>query len=494
LSREKPNILLITTDQQRFDTVSADRPDFLRVPHLTQLAADGVTFTRAYADCPICVPGRAAIMTGQSAFRHGMGTNDRTCAYFDEKNTLPTLLRQAGYQTFLVGKAHFYPQRKKHGFDETITLDDYYREMSHNGSPLQPRRHGLGENELVSGMSTVPESCTLTSWITEKSVDFLSRRKDPTKPWFLWTSYSKPHPPLDPCEPYYSMYRQCAIPKPLCGTWARAKDRPQHVFNNQYRWGTINSSAAIVQEAKAAYYGLVTQIDYNIGRLIGAVQDTGCFFSPNDNTLIIFCSDHGELMGDHAMGAKSMFHEGSAHIPLIVREPRTWKNRRFGVSSSALACLQDVTRTILEIAGAAVPSEVDGINLIAKSGEITREHLVCGQGFSKEHPGNVNWVGITDGTWKYTWYYDDGAEELFNRESDPHELINVAPDPKSRSIKDALKSALRVQLARSFVACETFLRDKKLYNRETERPDAKTLAAYTFPGFMRDEHGADVLH
>ena len=352
MNPNRPNIVLITTDQQRFDTFGEYAPSFVRTPHLNHLANDGVVFERAFSDCPVCVPARAAYMTGQSVFRHSMGINAPTCDYFDEENTLPTLMRGLGYQTMAIGKMHFHPQRKRHGFDQTVTLDAYYRQMRESGNPLQPRRHGLGENTLFPTMATVPEALTLTSWITEKSVEFLTEERDPTSPFFLWVSYSKPHPPIDPPEPYYSMYRNCDIDKPWMAEWSDNPDLPEAIRKHMSAGSCGPLSPEILREGKAGYYGTITQIDYNIGRIMGALQDTGCFFNPNDNTLILFCSDHGELLMDHNMKAKDTHHEGSMHVPFIMRLPKTWDERYVGSKIKDVTTLQD--------GGSQIDSRTDG--------------------------------------------------------------------------------------------------------------------------------------
>jgi len=195
-------------------------------PHFDQLRREGLTFTSAYADCPSCVPSRVSIMTGQFVTSHGMARNGQTSTVMGRERTLPAYMRALGYQTAAIGKMHFGPQRLRHGFDEMILPDDYYREMIRRGASLQPMRHGLGQNELYPTMATVPESQTLTNWIAEQCLEYIRVRRDPTVPFFLWCSFSKPHPPLDPPEPYYSMYRGCAIAEPVYGDWVGRRALP----------------------------------------------------------------------------------------------------------------------------------------------------------------------------------------------------------------------------------------------------------------------------
>lgn len=494
MASERPNIVLITTDQQRFDTWGRFAPPFMRTPHLDRLAVEGVTFTRAYADCPICVPARAAYMTGQSVFRHGMGTNAPSCEYFGRENTLPDILRRAGYQTCAIGKMHFHPQRARHGFDETITLDDYYRWIAAQGGPIQPRRHGLGENELYATMATVPEPMTLTSWITEKAYEFLQFRREPDQPFFLWISYSKPHPPLDPPEPYYSMYRDSDIPQPWMADWADDPDRPDAVKRHQQASGVDRMSPELIRQARSAYYGLITHIDYNIGRIMAGLQDTGCFFSPNDNTMMLFCSDHGELLGDHRMAAKDTLHEGSAHVPFILRLPRAWKDKPIGIERDDVVSHQDILPTFAAAAGAETPPDCDGRNLLVPvlSGEPVDDdpYLLCGAGFN-HHSERIGWAGVTDGRWKYAWHYVDGKEELFDVASDPHELRNLAGDASCRDRFHELRAETIRRLADHG---GRFLRDGDLYVHEGQPPTEARRRYGGFPGHMADGHRSDALH
>ncbi|HNT35428.1 MAG TPA: sulfatase-like hydrolase/transferase, partial [bacterium] len=430
MSQEKPNILLITADQQRFDTAGSAGPSFMRTPHFDHLCNEGVCFTSAYADCPLCVPSRVTIMTGQSVFTHGMYGNGSSSKVLVREQTLPSYLRQLGYQTAAIGKMHFTPQRARHGFDEMILPEDYYREMIRSGCLSQPMHHGLGQNELYPAMATVPESQTLTSWTAEQCVQYIRERRDPTVPFFLWCSFSKPHPPLDPPEPYYSMYRNSPIPEPVFGDWSEDDRCPETFKRFRQKQGYDLLPREIIREARAAYYGLITQIDYNMGRVFAALQDLGLFA----DTLVLYTSDHGEFLGDHHTGSKIFFHEPSAHIPFVLRMPHCWENRCEGTKSRNLVSLADVLPTLLAAAGGSAPAGVDGQNLVALSrGEVAPAPFLMSRG----EPG-CQQVGITDGRWKYIYYTEGAQEQLFDLETDPKELVDLAGNPGFRDEKKRL--------------------------------------------------------
>lgn len=436
-----PNIILITTDQQRFDTVGPAAPRFLRTPHLDHLARDGVTFSRAYADCPICIPSRTTIMTGRYGYQHGMTSNgslaDGTLP-IDPTRSLPARLRALGYQTLAVGKMHFQPQRQRYGFDEMLLPDDYYHFMRRYGAALgvgQPMQHGLGQNEMYPTLATVPENFTLTSWIAEQCVEFIKYRRDPSRPFFLWCSFSKPHPPFDPPEPYYSMYREDNLPEPWIGDWALPDSG--RVPESLRRWREARSfdllSPETLRAARAAYYGLITQIDYHIGRLFGALEDHHLF----DDTAFLFTADHGEMLGDHLAGAKQYFYEGSAHVPFLLRLPRPYAGRPVGATLSQPVCLADIYPTLIALAGGDAASqggalgatEGDGQDLAALgTGRLEQPRQWLEASCGRPEP---KWHALTDGRWKYTYFFGDGIEQLFDLATDPHELTDLATSPAS---------------------------------------------------------------
>ena len=193
---DRPNLLLITTDQQRFDMLGRAGNSCVFTPHLNWLCDQGVRFTRAYSDCPICMPARATIMTGRHGYRQGLITNTSRPIPAAEHPTLPGVLTDAGYQTRAVGKMHFNPVRAHYGFEHMELPFDYVREMQRAGRGAEVDGPGLGQNEMEPGFNTIDEARSQTRWIVDRSIDFLETR-DPTRPFFMWTSFTKPHPPFD---------------------------------------------------------------------------------------------------------------------------------------------------------------------------------------------------------------------------------------------------------------------------------------------------------
>lgn len=479
-----PNILLITTDQQRFDTAGDRAPSFMRTPHYDLLASEGVEFTSAYTDSPICVPARVSLMSGRFVGNHGMRGNGPTTSVMGRDDTLPAYLKQLGYQTAAIGKMHFGPERARHGFDEMILPADYYREMARSGSPYQPMRHGLGQNELYPTMATVPESQTLTSWISEQCVEYILERRDPTVPFFLWCSYSKPHPPLDPPEPYYSMYRNSAIPEPVVGEWAKDGGGPEAFKRLRESWSLDKIPPEVIKEARAAYYGLITQIDYNMGRIFSALQDLDLF----RDTLIIYTSDHGEYLGDHNTGGKFFFHDPSARVPFVVRMPKSWDNRMHGTKVETPVTLADILPTLVSAAGGDIPKQADGMDLIALArGEIENPRKYV-EAMAGEEP---SFFGITDGVWKYMWYPEGGEEQLFNLEDDPQELTNLADHAEYREKCEELHREL---VERDQQRGGKFSSDGRLLQISLKGDSERDRRNSNWPGFHTEHYPVDVRH
>ncbi len=440
----KPNILLITTDQQRFDTIAALGNNEIYTPHLDWLIEGGVTFTRAYSDCPICMPARATIMTGKHSYTLGI-TGNGTQYPLNDHLTLPQILTEAGYQTRAQGKMHFDPMRCNYGFEHMELTTDYYRECKDKGQGKLPRQHGVGENETVPVISTVDEQNSLTHWTVKRSVDFLETR-DETRPFFMWTSFAKPHPPFDPCINYWNLYANQEVSSPVYGDWSQdLRAMPQGFLASTY---TLNSTHRMsndqLKNMKRAYYACITQIDYQLGMLFSRMREMGIL----EKTWIIFTSDHGEMLGDHRMGAKSVFLEGSAHIPLILRPPLTdidgvYKpepSRSRGIRISHLAQLTDIMPTILAAAGVEIPEDIDGLDLMTFTTEQGADERIffgeCG-----DHQ-----FAVMDKNFKYTVTAFGKEELLFDLVKDPMEQNNLAGKQEFCEIQQNLKTLLMTHI------------------------------------------------
>ena len=488
----RPNIVLFLTDQQRYDTLGPHKPPFLRTPNLDCLAARGVCFDRTYADSPACVPSRTCLMSGKRSWTMNMTANGKTSDVMGRNHTLPWYLRELGYQTYGVGKMHFSPARARHGFDDILLPDDYYNEMRTRGYDLQPMRHGLGQNELTPTCSTVPEALSHTNWVAQKSMEFIMERRDTTAPFFLMCSFSKPHPPFDPPEPYYSMYQNEDIPEPVFGDWADDDHAPMAFRRN--RGGSVTSryTPEIIRAARAAYYGMITQIDYNIGRVLAALREISGNRS-HENTLILFVSDHGEYLLDHGNAGKVFHHDCSARVPLMVHYPDGFNRRLAGKRTNTLANLADLLPTILSEVGGDIPGDIEGIDLTAvvEGRQPGRKYTDMQFGPGPETGRAV--VSITDGRWKYCWYPEGPAEQLFDMQTDPHECRNLAGESDVACEHSRLRDALIAMLTDRN---SPFVHDGNLVHRpaEDDRIDGVWPIFGYIPGNTLECSPIDIKH
>jgi arylsulfatase len=484
MSQSKPNILLITTDQQRFDTIHALGNDHIYTPHLNWLVDQGVTYTRCYSDSPVCMAARATIMTGKHGYATGLVGNSEQIKPMQQYPTLPGVLTQNGYQTRAQGKMHFSPMRAHYGFEYMELPMDYYRERNRNAQLGLPKEHGVGENEIEPVISTVHETDSLTYWTVKRSIDFLETR-DETRPFFMWTSFTKPHPPFDPCLNYWNLYRDMQVPGPVRGDWSeRLEDMPQGYLKSTY---TLNNAYRMsderLKEVKKAYYACITQIDYSLGLLFARMRELSLL----ENTWIIFTSDHGDMMGDHRMGAKSVFLEGSAHVPLIIRPPfGSWhKHNLTGQRCDTLVNLADIMPTVLGIAGIEHSGSMDGIDLLG----LARE------GTSKAAPertfyGNYGdqYLTVIEGYYKYMWTTLGGDELLFDLQPDPYERNNLAGQAQWSDLLHAMREKLKAHVA-SYRP--KLIEDGRLV---CQPAPAGPADAPKWPGFHSTVAPADVLH
>ncbi|MFI6810941.1 arylsulfatase [Nonomuraea sp. NPDC050328] len=426
-----PNILVIFTDQWRGDCLSIEGHPVVETPFLDRWASGARRFTRAYSANPTCVPARASLMTGQRAETHGrVGYRDGVAWEYD--TTLAGEFTKAGYRTHAIGKMHVYPERHPLGFESVELHDGYLHHARRNAADLAEiddyvpwlrqvsgradadyAEHGVDCNSTVARPWPGPEWQHPTNWTTQRAVEFL-RTRERDRPFFLFASYHRPHPPYDPPAWAFEQYLAKEMPAPPVGEWSRTvwgRAGNPHDPASPY----LELPPGRLHRTRAGYYGHMTHIDHQVNRLLEVALEEGA-----DDTVVLFASDHGELMGDHHLFRKSLPYEGSARIPFILGGPgiEPGVDRR-------LTELRDVMPTLLEAAGLPVPASVEGRSVLSGP---ERELL---HGEHVEHvmaeAGNVHW--LTDGRRKYVWRSSDGLEQLFDLERDPYELDDQAGDP-----------------------------------------------------------------
>jgi len=501
MNTDRPNLLLITTDQQRWDSLSCLGTPGYRTPNLDRLAREGVLFERSYCPSPVCTPARVSILTGQYPMRHGAYEIGMEPVPALQGPTVASVLEEAGYATALIGKTHFVarhlehkhvagdpdpdpnapdpPDEFWHEYDGPYCGFRFVRHCQSHTSDRPPNAHyrawlqnkGLdldhlhgrreqgraGEQPYRYGAWPIDEAHTQTAWITEESSAWIQRQQRDGRPWFCWASYQDPHPPYVCPEPYYSQvdmegadlgglregemddkppfYRRHAAG----AYWGDESDSdfidpdcPSRNVPAHGRYENIEDPAAAIR----AYIGMVNMTDAYVGRLLGALERAGAL----ENTLIIFTTDHGDMLGRHGLWGKGIAaYDDCQRIPVIARWPAGQRGP-VGPSPSMLN-LVDVMPTLLDAAGVECPPFVQGVShlpVIRGETDCVRDWaLVDFLATVRLHQQTFVHEG-----YKLVVYRHADYGELYDLSEDPDQYVNLFDKPEARGIRDRLMHRL----------------------------------------------------
>jgi arylsulfatase A-like enzyme len=433
LPGRKPNILLLVSDDQRPDTISALGNEHIRTPHLDELAQQGLVFTRATCAHPLCFPSRAELLTGSTGWRNGSFAGLKLNA---EVPLLPNLLAAAGYQTWYVGKWHTAGRPSTVGYAEGDGLfagggqsDDAY--VDFRGRPATGYRGWVFQTDdrklfPEKGIGLTPD---ISAEFADAAIRFIERK--PVQPFFLHVNFTAPHDPrlwptksdrrpLPPGESDPLSRRAHAALPPL-----PANFQAEHSFDHGNARGRdelllpFPRTEEDVRQELACYYATIEHLDEQIGRIVTALDATG----QRENTLIVFTSDHGLAVGSHGLVGKQNMYEHTINVPLILSGPGV----PVGKQTAAQCYLRDLLPTFCELAGARVPEKIDGRSLLP----IVRDPA------AEVHPFLVGYFQdsqrmIRKGDWKLIWYPKLDRRQLFNVAHDPHELDDQSMHPEQR--------------------------------------------------------------
>lgn len=464
----KKNIVYIIADQLRYDFININGNEYIDTPNLNMMASEGYNFTNTYTAVSSCISARAAIHTGLSQESHKrVGYEDGV--KWDYENMLAEVFSKNGYHTQCVGKMHVYPTRSLCGFNNII-LHDGYLHHSRKTSGIYgenfeqtddylywlKNEFGMEADLIDSGIScnswdarafSLPEYAHPTNWVTSQAIDFL-RRRDPEKPFFLNISYVAPHSPLTPPSYYYDKYKDKEVLPIIHSDWDFYNDKN---YNINAIYGDIGEEK--IKNARRAYSGLVEQIDHQVGRFLMKLGE----YNLLEDTIIVFGSDHGDMIGDHNFLRKSVPYQGSIHIPLIVYDPGKNLGENEVSNLDEIVELRDIMPSLLDFCDLEIPESVEGKSvkdLIKGTKESQRDYL------HGEHAyGDLSNHYILDKNYKYIWYSQSGREQLFDMKNDPKELNDLMED----STKDGLIKDYRNKLIKELKnRPEGYVKDGKL--------------------------------
>jgi len=450
---DRPNVLILMTDQQRADCLGCAGHPLLRTPNMDRLAAEGMRFTHACTVSPICMPARASFISGRYVHSHAMWNNKGQLPATDE--TMFHHLQRSGYCTAHIGKSHYYEHRGGHlrehedymharGFDyvhettgpwATLTTDSYMTDDWQRKGLLDAFREDYRKRRAFGPAavwpSPLPPEEFLDSYIGRQAVRFIEEY-DRDEPFALFVGFGGPHEPWDAPAEYAAMYEPAKTPPPI-----EPADPGAWVPEDAAEWQRLGRRDALtrqdVQRIRANYYGKITLIDEWFGRILQACQAKGVL----DDLVVIFWSDHGEMAGDHQLLHKSRFFESALRVPLIIR----WPGRvQPGCTSSALAETVDIMPTLLEGLGCEVPRRCQGRSLwrVLRDPAATLRDAAFSEILAY---GRRNIMIRTD-RYKYAVHEDGRGYMLYDLDEDPREQNNLIGHPDMRRIEADLRDRL----------------------------------------------------
>ncbi|MBN1675438.1 MAG: sulfatase-like hydrolase/transferase [Kiritimatiellae bacterium] len=424
-SDRQPNVLFIMPDQMRGDCLSLARHPVVLTPNIDEIGAGGVFFRRAYTSSASCIPARRALLTGQFPGTNGMvgyGEGVPITA-----PTLPQALRDAGYETVICGRyMHQSPYEEGYGYNRRILgsvyieHDDYAKEIERE-APGGLKMHGISWNGWTARPWFLPEHLHPTTWVIRKARAVLAGH-DGDAPLFLTTSFYAPHPPLVPPAFYMERYLRMELPPAAIGDWAVPP--PNDGLGAGVDAHRVLLAGEALRSAQAGYFGLINHID---DQLFWLIRDFLVLSRRQKRPwLIVFTSDHGELLGDHYYFRKCEPYEGASSIPFLIRGSGDL-GIQAGQTCMRPVCLEDLMPTLLELAGVACPAGVEGQSLVpvlrGEDAEVRPwlhgEHAPC-------YGADQAYHFLADGRMKYIWRPHDGSEQLFDLAQDPQELHDLA--------------------------------------------------------------------
>lgn len=419
---EKPNIVIILSDQHNAGILGCNGDRYIKTPHIDKLAANGVNFRSSYCPAPLCVPSRMSFLTGRLPYKTKVFNNHQ--ALHSDNPTLAHTITNAGYETLLAGRMHFTGEDQHHGFEKRLVGDltpfyQGYDSMTESFGDLfdafLPGPAGIKKSG--AGMTSISH---YDKAVVEETETFLKSRSD-ERPLFLTVGLSAPHPPFicekDAFDRYYN-----TLPE-----WEEPEDSEKNIHPALKDYRTLRKMDLVkkkdLRRIRAAYYGLVEMLDKNVGRILKIVQETLGL----DNTIIVYTSDHGEQLGTHNLIWKGTFLENSVKIPMIISAPQHYLQS--AVVDDPVSML-DLTNTLVSAAEAEELPDGDGVSLIdyltVKDHKIAERPIVSQLG---NYPRKfVPMAMIRKGKYKLIYYHGYQNPSLFDLSQDPNELNDLGKE------------------------------------------------------------------
>lgn len=429
----RPNIIYFLADQWRYDAVGCHGCSPCKTPNLDCVAREGTRFDRAYTTTALCSPARGTILTGLYPHHHGQLTNTGNFNGVFDRNILdcenyPTWLRKAGYRTGYAGKFHLPAEGNASvwGITDWIPEEKYTQWLEKQGirfdfgiNEVQPLE--WGEDAPFCGPASLDAEHHHDYWVADQIIRLIEKEND-DRPFMMCAGFHGPHFPYAVPVPYNEMYAPETVPRPI-NFDETFENKPLVQQKELNRWNVGHLTFRDWQKVIATYWGYCTFIDDQIGRVITALKEKGIY----ENTVILFTSDHGDMLGSHRLFNKGFnMYEEDHHIPCILRVPGMAQPSNY----DGFVTLTDIMPTLLEIAGVELPPPTDGQSLLGfvrdKEPIPPREKILAE--FNGYESTLLTMRMVRTKKWKYV-YNPFAEDELYDEESDPAELHNLAPLP-----------------------------------------------------------------
>jgi arylsulfatase len=434
--QNRPNVLLIMTDQHRKDALGAYGNPAIRTPHLDALAAGGVRFENCWVQHAVCMPSRACIFTGRYPMAHRVRSNGVPLS--ESEVTLAHVFAASGYRTGGAGKFHFlphYPYRSPLPMMEGHPEPYYGFQEFHLGEDGRSGEHWLWIHRTHPEYDQTPDDkipleLHNSHWTASHTIDFIRRCHGRGEPFFAFCSFVDPHHGYNPPSPYREMYRAEDMPEPIRRA-GEFDDKPPHLQKRARQREGVKPDVAY---NRTQYYGEVTFIDDSVGRVLDTLEE----LQIRDNTLIIFTSDHGDLLGDHGLYFKGLAYWQSANVPLLFNWPG---HLQAGKVVPGIVQQIDLLPTILELAGLPAPAGVQGRS---QAKLLTTDSTETGYEYAYIEHADADY-SLRSRKWRITVYPGHDYGELYDVENDPNEFVNLWDDRRYEPTRNAL---IRTLLAR----------------------------------------------
>lgn len=445
MRKNKPNILFIMTDQLAGPALPSYGHPLVKAPHITALAQGGVIFDSAYCNSPLCAPSRASMLTGQLPSR--IGTFDNAAEFPAAAPTMAHYLRAAGYQTTLCGKMHFVGPDQLHGFEERLTTDIYPSDFGWTPDWERPEHRFSWYHNMLSVVQA--GLCETTNQLDyDEEVAFHAVRKifdlarsDDQRPFFLLVSFTHPHDPFAITREYWDRYDHDQIDLPRVDSIPPDRlDPHSRRIRAMCAMDQYELTEARVRKARHAYYSMINYIDDKVGQLLRALHAAGL----ENNTVVLFTSDHGEMLGERGLWYKMSFFEWSARVPLIFYAPARFSPFRVSQHVS----LVDLLPTLVDLAGEdadpKLADTIDGRSLLPllQGNQQTGPHEVVAEYLAEGAVAPC--VMVRRGRYKYIFCESD-PDQLYDLATDPEELENLAGRPEHEEQRRALEAEVKAR-------------------------------------------------